>query len=71
MPVLLDYKAIRKNYTADDELTDLATESDAELQVEKALDRVEKLIGKRPKGVWCAEQCVSQKTLDLYKKLSL
>lgn len=71
LPVLLDYKAIRKNYTADDELTDLATESDAELQVEKALDRVEKLIGKRPKGVWCSEQCVSQKTLDLYKKFGV
>lgn len=67
LPILLDYKDIRQNYPADDELTKLKTELDAKMQVQTALDRVEELVGKRPKGLWTAEQCVSKKTLQLLR----
>ena len=71
LPILLDYKAIRKNYHAEDELVDLNTESDAELQTKYALDRIEEIIGKRPQGIWVSEQCISKKTIELFKKLGV
>ena len=38
---------------------------DAKEQVARALDKFEKLFGKRPRGMWLSEQCVSKKTLNL------
>ena len=38
---------------------------DAKEQVEKALDKFEKIFGRRPRGMWLSEQCVSKKTLEL------
>ena len=41
---------------------------DATEQTKKALDRFEKAFGKRPRGLWLSEQCVSKKTIELLSK---
>ena len=71
LPILLDYKNIKKNAPADDEIFSLKTELDAKLQTKMALDRVEEIFGKRPKGVWPSEQCVNGKTLDMLSSLGV
>lgn len=71
LPILLDYKSIRKDYSGEDELSLLNTEEDAKIQTEMALDRVEALLGKRPKGIWASEQCVSPKTLEMLSDLGI
>ncbi len=71
LPILLDYKDIRKNSNPDDELLYLNTEEDAIIQTKQALDRVEKIFGKRPKGIWASEQCVSRKTLEMFSNLGV
>lgn len=71
LPVLLDYKSIRKNASPEDELQSLKTELDAKIQTKEALDRVEEIFGKRPKGVWASEQCVSPKTLNMFASLGV
>lgn len=71
LPILLDYKAIRKNADPNDELSNLKTELDAQIQIKDALDRVEEIVGKRPRGIWPSEQCVSSKSLDLMSKLGI
>ncbi len=71
LPILLDYKTIRKNSTPDDELFNLKTELDAKVQTSMALDRMEELFGKRPRGVWPSEQCVSAKTLEMLSSLGV
>ena len=38
---------------------------DAKEQVGRALDKFEEIFGKRPRGMWLSEQCVSKKTLNL------
>ena len=70
IPILVDYKNIKKNNT-ESELFELKTEADAKLQIEMALDRVEEIFDKRPKGIWPSEQCVSAKTLDLLSSLGI
>lgn len=36
-----------------------------------ALDKMEELFGRRPKGIWPPEQCVSSKTLDMLSDLGV
>ena len=69
LPILLDYKEIRND--ASDELSELNTEEDARLQTKLALDRIEELIGKRPKGIWASEQCISPSTLRMLSDLGI
>lgn len=38
---------------------------DAKEQVLRALNKFEKIFGKRPRGMWLSEQCVSKKTINL------
>lgn len=71
MPILLDYKEIRKDHSEQDELSELNTEEDAKIQTKMALDRMEELIGKRPRGIWASEQCVSPKTLEMLSDLGV
>jgi len=71
LPILIDYKAIRKDNSDTDELSELNTEEDAKIQTKMALDRIEKLIGKRPKGIWASEQCVSPDTLEMLSDLGV
>jgi len=70
LPILLDIKNIKKSH--DDDLpNNLNMESDAKMQTEMALDKIEKLFGKRPKGVWPSEHSISPKELDLFSELGI
>lgn len=71
LPILLDYKNIKKNASPDDELLSLKTELDAKLQTKMALDRIEEIFGKRPRGIWPSEQCVNGKTLEMLSNLGV
>ena len=44
---------------------------DAIVQTKMALDKMEELFGRRPKGIWPPEQCVSSKTLDMLSDLGV
>lgn len=68
LPILLDVKGISsdiKNGLPDN----LKMELDAKIQTVTALNRVEELFGKRPKGIWPSEHCVSPKELNLFKSV--
>lgn len=71
LPILLDYKNIKKSSMDDDDISDLNAEADAKLQTKAALDRIEEIFGRRPRGVWPSEQCVSPKTLDMLSDLGV
>ncbi len=47
----------------DDEIFGLKTELDAKIQTKMALDRVEEIFGKRPKGVWPSNSVLTVKLL--------
>ena len=68
---MLDYKNIKKNLGADDDLNNLKTELDAKIQTKMALDRIEEVFGKRPRGVWPSEHCVNRKTLEMLSSLGV
>ncbi len=44
---------------------------DARAQVKMALDRAEQLFGRRPKGIWPSEHCISPRTLDVLSDLGV
>ena len=71
LPILLDYKSIRKDAPYDDKLSTLKTDLDAKVQTKMALDRVEEIFGKRPRGIWPSEQCISEKTLEMFSNLGV
>jgi len=71
LPILLDYKNIRKHSMSDDEISNLKTEQDAKIQTQTALDRIEEIFGKRPRGIWPSEQCVSKSTLEMLSSLGV
>ena len=71
LPILLDYKNIKKNASPANDLQDLKTDLDAKMQTKMALDRIEEVFGKRPRGVWPSEQCVSAKTLEMLSSLGV
>ena len=70
LPILLDIKSI-KHSPESDIPEDLDMKEDAKLQTELALDRMEEVFGKRPKGIWPSEQCVNDEELELFKKLGI
>ena len=70
LPILLDYKNIKKN-NEDDDIPELETDLDAKEQTQRALDRVEEIFGVRPRGIWPSEQCISAKTLDMLSSLGV
>lgn len=70
LPILIDINGIKKTFT-DDLPVDLKMGLDAKIQTEMALDKIEKLFGKRPKGIWPSEHCVSSKMLDMLKSLGV
>ena len=71
LPILLDFKNIKKIPMPDEDMTGFNPEQDAEVQVKMALDRIEEVFGKRPEGIWPSEHCVSKKTLALLAKLGV
>lgn len=70
LPILLDIKSIKKS-TSEDLPQNLKMELDARLQTEYALARIEELFGKRPKGIWPSEHCVSAKELRMFSDLGV
>lgn len=72
LPILLDVKSAQRNLTAQDSnLIDLDMQNDAKFQTALALDRIQELFGKRPKGIWPSEHCVSPEELELFKELGV
>lgn len=70
LPILLDINSVKKSATS--ELpANLKMELDAKMQTQMALDRVETIFGKRPKGLWLSEHCISSKVMSMLKKLNL
>lgn len=61
----------QKNSSPANDLQDLKTDLDAKMQTKMALDRIEEVFGKRPRGVWPSEQCVSAKTLEMLSSLGV
>lgn len=70
LPILLDIKSVKKN-SENDLPNDLKMDTDAKIQTEMALDRLEELFGRRPKGIWPSEQCISPKELELFRDLGV
>lgn len=67
LPILLDINSIKIS-NKEGLPVDLKMPLDAKIQTVSALDRIEELIGKRPRGIWPSEHCVSPKELDLFKE---
>lgn len=70
LPILLDIKDIKKSQISDLP-ENLEMEYDAKIQTETAINRIEELLGVKPKGIWPSEQCISPKTLNLLKDLGV
>lgn len=70
LPILIDINGIKKTFT-DDLPIDLKMGLDAKLQTELAIEKIEKLFGKKPKGIWPSEHCLSSKTLDMLEDLGI
>ena len=69
LPILADLKSSTKSVATTEGLpSSLGMLEDARLQVKRALDRVEEILGARPKGIWPPELCIGSKTMDLLAK---
>ena len=64
LPILLDCENVKKDFS-------LNSQTDAKLQTQFALDRIEELFGKRPRGIWPSEQCIDSKTMELFSSLGV
>ncbi|MGN0017823.1 MAG: hypothetical protein ACI37S_02160 [Candidatus Gastranaerophilaceae bacterium] len=72
LPILLDIKCAQRNIPNPEELPqNLKMSKDAIEQTKLALDKMENLFGKRPKGIWPPEHCVSAKTMDMLSDLGI
>ena len=69
LPILLDNKSIKK--TTENAPQVLKTYLDGKMQTKMALDRIEEIFGKRPRGIWPSEHCVSPKTLYMLTTLGV
>lgn len=72
LPLLIDMN-VAKKYALKYPLPNCKIDmiEDAKIQVKMALDRIEELFGKRPKGMWPSEQCISPKTLECFAELGI
>lgn len=69
LPILIDLKASTKNtHTTEGLPQTLGMLDDAKKQIRMALDKVEEIMGVRPKGFWPPELCLGPKTLNLLAK---
>jgi len=69
LPILIDLKASTKSTLTTDGLPNSwGMLEDAKAQIKKALDRVEEIMGIRPKGFWPPELCLGPKTLNILAK---
>lgn len=72
LPILLDAKAAQENLSmVDSTLNDLNMADDAKLQIEMAINRIEEVLGKRPKGIWPPEHAVNSETLEALKNAGI
>lgn len=72
LPILLDIKCAYRNIANPEVLpSNLKMAKDAIAQTKMALDTMEEIFGKRPKGIWPPEQCVSAKTLEMLADLGV
>lgn len=70
LPILLDIKSAKVANT-EGLPSDLKMSLDAKMQTVSALDKIEQVIGKRPRGIWPSEHCVSSKELDMFKEVGV
>ncbi len=70
LPILLDIKSIKTSEHSNLP-SNLKMSLDAKIQTEKALDRIEELLGKRPRGIWPSEHCINSKVMDMFNKLGV
>lgn len=71
LPLLLDIREDKYQYCENlPEKSELMAQ-DALEQTKKSLDKVESFFGKRPKGIWLPEQCISKKAVDLLSDLGV
>ena len=72
LPILLDIKCAHRNIANPEVLpSNLKMAKDAIAQTKIALDTMEKLFGRRPKGIWPPEHCVSSKTMEMLSDLGV
>lgn len=70
LPILLDINGIKKS--KESELPkNLGMALDAKIQTELALDRIEELIGIRPKGIWPSEQCINENVMNMFSDIGI
>lgn len=66
MPILCDYATTTKNLPDTENLpVEMNLTEDAHQQVRLAMDRLEEIFGKRPKGFWASEYCLTDGVLKL------
>ncbi len=69
LPILIDLKGSTKAPATLEGLPNSwGLIEDAKAQIKKALDRVEEVMGVRPKGFWPPELCLGPKTLEILAK---
>lgn len=68
LPILLDINDVAKT---DDLPQNLNMELDAKMQTKAAIDRMEELFGKRPRGIWPSEHCITPKVPEMLKELGV
>jgi len=72
LPILADTKnAIKDTPVSDDLPQNVNMREDAYNQIKQALDRIEELFGKRPKGIWPSELCLCPETLKIMSELGI
>ena len=72
LPILLDIKCAYRNIQNPEVLpANLKMAKDAVAQTKMALDKMEEIFGRRPKGIWPPEQRVSSKTLEMLSDLGV
>lgn len=65
LPLLINIRECSYPYEENLPNSILGGVKDAKEQISRALDKFENLFGKRPRGMWLSEQCVSKKTMNL------
>jgi len=71
LPLLLDIEEDKYQYRENLPKKSELMASDAYEQTKKSLDKFETFFGKRPKGVWLPEQCISKKAVKLLSDLGV
>ncbi len=71
LPLLLDINEDKYQYSENLPEKSKLMEEDAIEQTKKSLDKFEEFFGKRPKGVWLPEQCISKKAIELLSDLNV